>query len=80
MRGALRGMEHPDDMHAYRPVAVTRRCCTDIILDDKFLPKTISGGGLQITNGVWPSGVQHAVENSDANGRFRALPRQTACT
>lgn len=33
-----------------------------------------------MTNGVWPSGVQHAVENSGANGCFRMLSRLTART
>ncbi|MGO9235788.1 MAG: Mu transposase domain-containing protein [Methylocella sp.] len=44
------------------------------------LPQASSRGSVRAADGVGRSGVQHAVEHGHADGRFRALARQTTRT
>jgi hypothetical protein len=39
----------------------------------------VSGSHSWTADGIWPSGVQHAVEYRYIDGRFRALDGQAAC-
>ena len=55
------------------------RCCTDIGLAEGSPSPAVSGSHSWIADGVWPSGVQHAVEYRHTDGRLRALAGQTAC-
>ena len=42
-------------------------------------PPSISDSHASIANGVWPSGVQHAIEDRHADSGFGALAGQAAC-
>jgi hypothetical protein len=54
------------------------RCCRDIDLVEGSPSPAVSGCHSWIADGVWPSGVQHAVEDRHTNRRFRALAGQAA--
>lgn len=55
------------------------RCCMDADMAEASpSPAVSSGNHSWIADGVWPSGVQHAIEYRHTDGRLRALARHAA--
>lgn len=55
------------------------RCCMDADVVEGSPSPMNSGSHSWTADGVWPSGVQHAIEDRHAGGRLGALAGQAAC-